>query len=197
MFNLLPQTEKQIITREYRLRFVATCLFFFSIICGVAIISLIPSLFSSGQIENDIQKKYDLLNNEVANISRDNPSDVLTAATKKSEALSLFSDHKTAYELIDRVVKSRTAGIKLVGVNIRAGNTGVRDVSILGQAVDRESLLSYAKVLRESKLFSEVTVPVSNFAPAVDIKFSIQAKVDEKGITIEKPKKTTSVKEEE
>lgn len=197
MFNLLPQSERQIITREYRLRLAATCLLFFSLLCLVAIISLVPSLFLSSQIEKVVKDKFDLLNGELVTISKDNPQDVLAASAKKSDALLMSEDNKKTYEIFDEVIGNRTSGIKLVGINVRTSKTGVREITILGQAEDRESLLSYAKKLDETKSFSNVTVPVSNFAPAADIKFSILAKLNEKATKEEIVEVSPNVKVEE
>ena len=177
MFNLLPQEEKSAIDREYRLRFTAVGLFFLASLCIVASISLIPSLFLSYQKDQAVVKRYKDLEREISLTTKDDLSNTLKLMSKKAAALVLATSTPYSYELVGDITTNKTAGIRIMGINIKRLQNGSRDVAIVGKAKDRETLLSFARMLEQKQqIFASVTVPVSNFASPVDINFSIIAK---------------------
>ena len=176
MFNLLPQEEQLSVDHEYRLRLAATGLLFLAALSTVAAIALIPSLFLSYQKEAVILKRETALKEEIALGAKDNLTSVLRLTGKKVAALSAETADLYSYRLIGNITHSKSAGIKITGVSIKRAEDGGRDVAIMGEAKNREALLSFARILEQEKIFTDVSVPVSSFASAADINFSILAK---------------------
>lgn len=175
MFNLLPQEEQRLLDREYRLRLAATGLFFFAALSVIASIFMLPSLTLLSGKESLALKSRDSLKKEVALMSSDDRG-VLAIAAKKVAALSAKTPTLSFHELITDITGARMAGVKITGLSIKRGDKDSFDAVISGIAADRDTLLSFARNLQNNKIFSTVTVPVSNFAPASDINFSISAK---------------------
>ena len=176
MFNLLPHTEQQTIAREYRLRLTGTGLLFSASLVIVALVALIPSFILSYQKDEAALKADTALKAEVALESKDALSNVLMLSEKKATALSAETTTPYTYALIEEIMKNKISGIKIAGVSINRVDDGSHTATITGQAKDRETLLSFAGVLKHVKDFADVTVPVSDFAPVANIDFSILAK---------------------
>jgi hypothetical protein len=196
MFNLLPKDEQHLIEKEYRLRLAIFSLLFLGVFCVSASVALVPSIFLSTQKEAIVFKSYEKLKAEVAVDTKDNPGDILNLSIKKAKALSEKNPDIYSYELIGKIVNYKIPGIRLVGVSVRKGKEVVqktlnsaktktpakpvepagRDISITGKAKDRDTLLKFSRILESEKSLTKVNVPVSNFAPASDINFTITAK---------------------
>ena len=176
MFNLLPLEEQHAVIREYRLRLAVTGLLFLAFLCVVASVALIPSLFLSRNKEEAVLKSNSVLKDEIALMDKDDLSGALKLAGKKALALKVEAPVFYSYELIGNITGDKISGVKIFGVSIKRSSDGSRDVILTGEAKDRETLLSFARVLEREEFFASVKVPPSNYAPVADIGFSIFAK---------------------
>ena len=61
-------------------------------------------------------------------------------------------------------------------MSVSRADDGSRNITVTGVAKDRETLLSFAGIVEGIKDFTDVTVPVSDFAPVTNIDFSVLAK---------------------
>ncbi|MSU55460.1 MAG: hypothetical protein EXS46_02890 [Candidatus Taylorbacteria bacterium] len=177
MFNLLPQQEQRAALKEYRLRLATVALFFLCILGVVALVSLAPSLFLSYQNEFDLESVYEPLSKGVDMHLKDDPFDVAKNTDMKVATLSRGLSDSYAYELFAEIIKSRSSDIKIDGLYFSHQSENARTMIVTGLAKSRDSLRSFSEDLRGKKIFSEVSVPPSNFANAVDIKFSISVKI--------------------
>lgn len=176
MFNLLPQKEKNEVAKEYRLRFAVISLILFGCLGGLALIALIPSYFLSYQKESAVRKLDEVLKREIALGSKDELSGVVKLAEKEAKAVKALQPATYVYELIDDVVRNKSSKIKVTGLRIVRNEDETRDLAVTGKAENRDALLSFVRTLEREKSFSLVTVPVSNFADAENINFSILVK---------------------
>ncbi len=172
MFNLLPQQQQHELVREYRVRFATTALLFLAFLGAISLSALIPSLMLSYEKETAVTQNEKALQKEIALVIKDNISSVLADAKEKVSVLQATTTSPYAYELIDTITKGKPAQIALLGVSVKSMVSG-HEVSLLGKATTRDALLAFTKKLQTEKMFSEVTVPVSNFAEATDINFSL------------------------
>ncbi len=176
MFNLLPKEEQQIIAREYRLRLVAAGLVFLFLLWIVALIAIIPLFVLSYQKGEVALKSDEALKEDIASEAKNDPSNVLKISDKKVAALSAETPAFYIYELIAEIIQDRAPGVKISDLNFTRADGGGRNITIMGTARDRETLLAFAANLESIKNFTGVTVPVSDFAPVSDIHFSVTAK---------------------
>lgn len=173
MFNLLPQEDQDILLQEYRLRLTIVGLLFLSVLWIVASIATIPALFLSYQIEGYNRQVVEALKKEITDISSEDISKELSVSNKKIAALAVDEVAKYSHSMVGNILAYRVRGIKIFGLEIQGQNSATRDITITGEASSREALLAFVKTLERDKGFSNVTVPVSDFAPVTDINFSI------------------------
>lgn len=177
MFNLLPQQEQSDLARDYRLRFAAIGLLLFGLLGVVSLAALTPSIFLSYQKAEVSLKAEELLKRDIALRSEDNLTDILKFAEKQVFVLGSASSSPYVHELVADVILNKTPQIKIAGIHAVRDGGGHIDLTVTGRARDRDTLLEFVKILERERVFTEVTVPVSNFAAAADINFSILAKV--------------------
>ncbi len=177
MFNLLPNQEKKLREREYRLRLVTVSLLLFGALGTIASVLLIPSFVVSSQKEKLAILENESLKKEIASRSQDNLSEILKVAGDQVKALDVGSRIPYGFELVSDVVSSKTFKIKLYGMDISRSEDAKRVVKLTGRASDREALLSFARILEKGTNFSRVDVPVSNFADESNIDFFISLNV--------------------
>ena len=108
--------------------------------------------------------------------SKDRLADTLSFTAKEIKVLSTVGSAAYSYELISEVIQNKTEEVKLTGIRVSRGESDASDIVVTGEARDRDTLLSFVRILEKEKSFSSVTVPVSNFAAAADINFSILIK---------------------
>lgn len=173
MLNLLPEQNKRELAHEYAIRLVALSLFFLATLGVIASTVLAPSLFLSSQKVKLTAEHEERLKKEIALRGKDN----LTALLKKEEEKVAVLGEKEvspyAHELIIAITKHAENGIKLTDISLKRSEGGSRPVSVTGKAPKRDALLVFARALEHDAHFSKVTVPVSNFAAAENIDFSI------------------------
>ncbi|MES2087982.1 MAG: hypothetical protein V4467_03240 [Patescibacteria group bacterium] len=175
MFNLLPTEEKEGLAYEYNLRLVVVVLVFLMMLGGVALISLVPSFFILYQKENFLTNREADLKKVATSVSGDNQATVLKLVREKITVLDAEKLPTYLYELLGKILDNKIAGIRLSGVEMSEANKGIRRISILGKAKNRDVLFSFKQTLEREPRLSAVEVPPSNFASSADINFSILA----------------------
>lgn len=173
MFNLLPQQDQRDLVSEYRLRFAVITLLLFCALGIIALAALAPSFVASYQKEILTKSNIEILKSDVIERSKDKLADTLAFTAKEIKVLEQAEPDVYYYEIIANVIQSKTDAIKIIGVHAARGEGGSRNIVVSGQAIDRDSLLEFKRILEGEKMFGSVLVPPSNFAPAADINFSI------------------------
>jgi hypothetical protein len=173
MFNLLPSKDQYNLSSEYRLRFAAIALLLLGALGMVALVALVPSLLLSYQKKQAVEKTFESLKLDVLSDSRRKFDEALIVAGKEARALKATVSAASVYGLIEDVIRAKPESIKISGFRVARNPDGTHRVALIGQARDRNSLLSFTKVLEKDKSFTKVTVPVSNFVEAENINYSI------------------------
>lgn len=173
MFNLLPKQEKEAIRREYRLRLAVVILWFSFATFVIASLLLLPSFFLSAQKEKAAQARFETLAKSVARQETAGLGEVLLAAQSQLELLSREPPRSFLYELLIKIVSSKSAKISLESMTIRDAAPGKRIIHLTGVARDRGALLAFSRALESNTLFEQVELPISNLAKESEIPFSI------------------------
>lgn len=176
MFNLLPQQDQRNLASDYRLRFVVVALLFFCLLGVIAIAVLVPSFLMSHQKEVFTKNSVAVLKAEAAERSKEHFADTWAFMAKEVNVLGQVGSTTYAHELVAKVIQNKTDAIKITGIHVTRNENGGGDMSVAGEARDRDSLLSFVRILEKEKMFESVMVPPSNFAPAADLNFSILIK---------------------
>lgn len=174
MLNLLPIEEKNKIRREYifrRLSAVFLLLFFVLVISSILLFPVyILSKIRLDEIKKEnveLSKKINTVDDEEKLASLVKEIGDKTAGIKPA----LGTEINKAFS---SVISDRPANIKITGLDYKKNAPNKAEITITGVSADRESLKSYGKRLQDDIWFSEVNLPISNFAKAKNIDFSIK-----------------------
>ncbi|MEK7170654.1 MAG: hypothetical protein AAB767_05185 [Patescibacteria group bacterium] len=175
MSNLLPQTEKETIRREYRIRLAIVALWLLFAAVSIASALLIPSYFLSSQKEKAASERFETLS---ANVRKENAAaidSILSGAQSRLSLLSRIPPKVFFHEALTQVVSVKGSKISVEEISFTEGEDGTWKFIIRGRAGNRSALLSYAKALERAGIFKKADVPISDFAKDTDIAFSLLA----------------------
>ncbi len=170
MFNLLPESEKKILRREYARRRA----FVFFIACGalivIAVVMLIPSYVLSHVKYGAAITDRDATTKE----SKDSPALPVGDMQHIQDLLTFVGTGQpatTSSSIITTVAMARPKGIKILSISLVWGDKPAAQVR--GISATRESLRTFTDALKTSNIFDAVDLPVSSFAKDADIPFTI------------------------
>lgn len=175
MINLIPQSAKKQIIREYWLRVISAWLFTLAGVFCILTFLLIPvyvlidsrvSVYSP-EAEKAIaeSKSYDLSSTQ------------LVLAGKEAKLLLQLKNNARFSELTEDLFKLQNTGINITSFKFQKTPAGVAPIDILGRASTRQSLANFRENLLKSPLIETVDLPISNLALDKDIEFNISIKL--------------------
>ena len=172
MFNLLPSESKIAIRKEFKLRLAVLSTLALLITLLIAIILLIPSYLFSKAIEKEVLANKGIVEHSLRVQENETLKVDLAQARETLGVLSPSNAPSTSF-VLDKITALKGKGISITKLEFTALADRTKQVQISGLASQRDTLLSFKKKLSESKLFSEINLPVSNFADQEDIEFSM------------------------
>lgn len=170
--NLLPSQEKKSLQFEEGRR---TVLLFSVIATGiflVGLVFLVPSYIPVIIQRNNLEEQ--LLLEEQASVQLKIGETIQRVRSIKGELGSVrtsLSEYDRASKILGQFLDTAGPGI-VIGVLTVKKEGGV---SITGHAGRRRDLLGFEKILRDSNLFQEISLPLSNIIRETDVPFFIQA----------------------
>lgn len=174
MINLLKESDKKIVRAEFYRRV------FNSYGLAVAILLLISLVAVSAYF---VQLRFE--NNTLSELVKKQRGDANAAGTANYEAdlarankiiNSLSSDIANphfATLLIENVLSSRAAGIKLNAIDLSKPEGGKWLLKLNGVSSSRKEMLAFTENLKKNPLFTEVDSPFSNLIKEADSNFAI------------------------
>ncbi|MDQ3077076.1 MAG: hypothetical protein M3Q63_03455 [bacterium] len=175
MINLLPDSEKNIIRTEYRLRIIAVVFVGIFITALVTIVFLLPSyilvVFKNKTSEQLMNKTPTTEIDQEDFVSRLKNAKILALILKPSPTVVTMTD------VVGIVNKYKTSNIAISSISYRKDNNVSPSIDIIGIAKTRQSLVGFTQLLQKEEQISTVDLPVSSFAKDTDIPFSIAIKI--------------------
>lgn len=174
MINILPENEKVLLRKEYRLRLVTVGLFMLSFILTVAFFLLIPFYVLSDNKINALNIQLGQYNVSSSDGSENNLTKVITEINQNLELLNRNQkENNLSQDILSSILSNRPAGVKFSRLFYSTSVDGKRTIDINGQANNRTVLRSFEETLRKNKYVESTKLPVSNFTKRSDIDFSI------------------------
>lgn len=170
--NLLPKTEKDLLKKGLKYRSVIILMIAISASFAIGIIILVPSYFLiSGLIPGTTE------NQPEKNDSRDEILNLPEEINQKLNILRQNINQISVRESLSRIIGYMPKEISLSSISFSRnqafkGQNGTV-ISISGVAADRDSLVSFTTLLRESNAFAGVDMPVSSLAKGSNLPFSM------------------------
>lgn len=171
MINILPESGRSAVRREYLLRLIAASLFMASAVALCAGIMLIPSyLFATlsqrqaTEEETRISKaKTEAQTGDIA---------VLSQANEQIKALDLFLSARPPSFIMRSVLASASKDITIGRISYSSVD---ETLTFSGKASSREELLSFVEVIKKVPGIASAELPVGDLAKNTDVSFNIAA----------------------
>ncbi|PIT96845.1 hypothetical protein COT82_00965 [Candidatus Campbellbacteria bacterium CG10_big_fil_rev_8_21_14_0_10_35_52] len=173
MRNLLPQEDKEIIYKEYRMRIAIVSLLFLFFTILIAIVSVMPSYFISESKKRAVEKYSEVVKKSITEKENSVSNDILFTTKEKLKLLAFDKEHPLLKNIFEIIISDKPDGVTINGLSYnKLSNNKV--VIVVGKADKRENLLMFKKLLERETLFTEIFLPVSDFALDRDIEFTIK-----------------------
>jgi len=173
MLNLLPQEQKKILKKEYSSRRLAVWLGSVVCVLAISLVLLSPSYFltkiKAGEVRIELENTKRALDAELP------PQEIVTelvAAVSHAEALKPLRKPLSVYDLV-KIFESKPATIRIFDIAFQEQVATQPTITVIGEALDRESLIAFGQALESRVEFATVDLPVSNFVEEKNINFSM------------------------
>lgn len=172
MFRLLTEKKGKEIRHEYNKRRAGVMLFGLIIISVVGIVGMMPSYVLSHIRLEEVSRRTEVI---LGGLRGDEAElrDWLAETNKRLKTLSPALDKDRPSEWFEKVIDKRPAGVTITSLSWSKDRDKVA-LTINGIARDRQSLVEFEERISSSGNFSEVSLPISNFAKDRDIDFQMK-----------------------
>lgn len=177
MANLLPKQYLKTIKRErlYRVLVVVFIGLFVVEIIGIAF--LVPSFILARSRAGDAEREVELAQEYIAQQEQTGVLEDARATRTMIERLEVELDAITLSKILAGLDASVQPGITFEAIDYTRVAKQSDKLAIKGTAATRDTLLTFARSLNSTPLFSDVSVPVSNLAQGTNIHFSLSITV--------------------
>lgn len=177
MFNLIPDTLKEKIARDYKERRIILLLFSFICFIAMLFIFISPSFGYLFFEEKDVAAEAEVM---MQSDQFKKADEVVTSIKETNEhlrVLSLEVRSVSPIEAIEKIVETKRQAIHITEIQYKETTATSSTIILQGKADRREALKDFVSSLQNLSGFSDVVLPVSNFAKDKDISFTISMKI--------------------
>lgn len=170
MLNLLPEQDKAIIRKEYKLRLLI-------VLFGALAILLLASAIFLSPVYVALTSRNAMLQNDYVSVSMAalqtdaGVQETIDRGVRLVQALSAPADAIDPVDLIAKVIEAKSGSVKLTSIVFSTRNGGA--MQLQGTSLSREALRDYTKSLQLIPAVKEINLPISNFARESNIPFTM------------------------
>jgi hypothetical protein len=181
--NLLPPKEKENLKKGLKLRSLILISFIMAAFFLIGLIMLLPPYFLTLGNLSKVSSENNVSGEENATSTKQ-LLNLPVEINSKLKLLQSVSSEMSVMGSVSSVIKYLPMGVKLNSISFRKDQvykekTGVI-ILISGVAIDRDSLVNFSTLLKESNLFSAVDVPVSSLTKESNLPFSMNIFIEDK-----------------
>lgn len=173
MFNLTPTSLKERISKDYKERLFVVWLFSISVFSIILLIFLLPTFVYVYFEEKNTRTNADLIKNSVQFKKADDVVIAIKETNEQLKALVAAQDPQSPTDIIQKSIQSKNSFIHINEIEYKSVTATTSTLVLTGVADKRESLQDFVTKLKSVEGFSDVVLPVSNFAKDKNIDFSI------------------------
>lgn len=169
MINLLPDTEKEFIRKEYRLRVIAVILTFILVTILIGGILLIPSyvltVYKAKVAENSSRA--------AAGKTEVSSTEKLQIAQK---AVTILKPEEVLFQpstIIALLFKTKNSGISIISISYSKKGKDPLKVNVIGVATTRQALVDFMTAVKAEQGIVSADIPVATFAKDTNIPFTM------------------------
>lgn len=175
MINILPQTERRALQREYFWKYGAVITFLVTAVVLFVAVTLVPSYIMSNVKEEILSNQIAAAKNTVSAAEETQSTKDIRATTEQIRVLTPNAQVLNDHDVFLSIVAGKTAGIKITSFSLVRASAETA-VTVSGVASDRQTLLAFQKKLDDNVLFTSVDLPISNLTKSKDIIFTVKLK---------------------
>lgn len=173
MFNLLPDSLKWEIIKEYRLRLSIVVLIFVVFIELSFAVFMLPSIVISYYKEKEVELRIDVLEKSFGESNTSLIRSTIKSLNNDLNTIDKTLQYSETIPLIDIILSKKTNNIHITDISYTSSGTSTTNILIQGVSLTRDSLVNFKKSLEGSEKFKTIDLPISNLAKDKDIKFSM------------------------
>ena len=177
MFNLIPESLKEKIKTEYRLRRLILVFIFALFIQATFLIFLYPSWLISSQKENEMVLQTEKMNQSQLTSNISSTTNFIKSLNAKLSIMDSTFEYPQVVPIVNIILSKKTGSIHIDEFSYTTVSNATSTLTLGGVSNTRESLVSFVRDLKDSGKFKVVDLPISNLAKNKDISFLINLTV--------------------
>ena len=177
MFNLIPESLKEKIKTEYRLRRLILVFIFTLFIQATFLIFLYPSWLISSQKENEMVLQTEKMNQSQLTSNISSTTNFIKSLNAKLSIMDSTFEYPQVVPIVNIILSQKTGSIHIDEFSYTTISNATSTLTLNGISNTRESLVSFVRDLKNSGKFKVVDLPISNLAKNKDISFLINLTV--------------------
>ena len=174
VISVLPQDEKESLSREYWKRFVIMLINISSLVVFIFILLLLPSYFFSLSKESLSEARLESFNVMNKNISDLNLDSNIKDINKKLELISNAKDSHSVYDdILGAALLNKPDGITYSQILYSQKKDKSFGIEIHGMAKDRVTLRNFKSIIDSNPKIASAYLPINNYLEKADLNFTL------------------------
>lgn len=178
MANVLPESFRQNIKSEYKLRLATAGLALLAVVLLAATALLAPSFVLTETRLEQKQATLDSLSREDSSTSTEQSKQIIAMTNKKLSVVNQERPQLEPTEIVGLVTNTTPTGVSVRRISIQdVEDDSAQSISINGIARTRDALLEFESNLGKQAQVQEVDLPIETLAAREDAEFSLTVTV--------------------
>lgn len=175
MANLLPQSFRDDITSEYRLRLATTGLAILAVVLLGTAALLAPSFILTESRLEQKQARLDSLSAATSATSTEQNKNIIAATDEKLSVIAEETEKLKPTDMVSLITQAKPAGVSVRSISVQEAETesATQSVSISGVARTRDTLLTFEDNLNNQAQVQQVNLPIETLAARQNTQFSL------------------------
>lgn len=173
MFNLLPDSLKENITKEYKERRWVVILLFVIFIQASFIIFTMPSWVVSNSKQNDLADDVKALDSSSMLSTANSLKPIIKSINTELGIIDKNLKYQEFVPVLDAVISKKLSSIKITDVSYVSNSSSTAILVIQGVSSTRDALVNFKDNLASLKIFKNIDLPISNYTKDKNIDFSM------------------------
>lgn len=180
MANLLPNSFREDIASEYKLRLATAGLTLMAVIFLAATALLAPSFILTESRLEQKQATLDSVSTGTSSTSTQQSQDIIARTNEKLSAITQSSEQLAPTDIIKLITATRpdTVSVRRISLqNAETGESEAQTISITGIAETRDALLQFEENLGNRAQVQQIDLPIETLASRQNAEFSLTVTV--------------------
>ncbi|MFZ2522989.1 MAG: hypothetical protein WAW92_01225 [Minisyncoccia bacterium] len=180
MFNLLPDSLKSDVKKEYNLRRLIVALFFVFSLEVTFVVFIFPSWIISNIKLDDNKARVEEIDKNKDDSDSNMVRPIIKSINNELGIIDKSLDYVEVSPVFNAILDKKTNSIKITQFSYTSTGSTTATATLRGISATRESLVNFKKNLDTIDSLKSVDLPISNYAKDRDIDFAMNIIISEK-----------------